>query len=102
MNINGIWLLFIVFYNFSCLEFEFYQSGSAAAGDLQPGRADKVVKKHCDVPWRVGFERGPFLGGHWAFSALTDRLPPRVQPPVHSLLPRYFLELRFGAGTAGE
>lgn len=65
------------FYIFSCLEFGFYQSGSAAARKLQPGRAE-VVKKHYDVPQRVGFERGPFLGGQWVFSALTDRLSPRV------------------------
>lgn len=71
MNIkSGCYSLF--FYDFSCLEFGFYQSGSAAAREQQPGKADKV-KKHCDVLWRVGFERGPFLGGQWAFSALTDR-----------------------------
>lgn len=78
MNINDIWLLFAVFYNFSCLEFGFYQSGIAAARELQPGRADKVVKKHYAVPWRVGFERGLFLEGRWVFSVLTDRLSPRV------------------------
>lgn len=56
---SGCYSLF--FYNFSCLEFGFYLSGIAAARELQPGRADKVVKKHYDVLWRVDFERGLFL-----------------------------------------
>lgn len=67
---SGCYSLF--FYNFSCLEFGFYLSGIAAARELQPGRADKVVKKHYDVLWRVDFERGLFLEGQWAFSVLTD------------------------------